>query len=348
MDKKAYMFPTEDALLYIQSDPLGLEGTGFQGHNLWSATNPSFGATFQLYLKNVSTKLKDVRVEKEKSLEKEKKEVLYPSMAELRKEQLEQAPILVWRISNAMGKEVKRFTTVPAKGISRVTWNLRANSTTNAKGGSNGFLVPEGDYRLEVLLVKNDSIDTLIYNHAFKIKALNNQTLVAKDPVALDIFRKKLAEINRKVQGTEELLGEFESQVTLLESVVLNYPETNLQWVSALRGLKLSLDSAKVLMYGDQLLSKHEFESAPSLTGRLGMVEYMLYDNTTGYTKSQEQHVQWVEEEYLEIQKRVKGMLLTLELIEEELSKSSIPYTNFVNHALNPKNDEQINFYLPK
>ena len=125
----------------------------------------------------------------------------------------------------------------------------------------------------------------------------------------------------------EELLGEFESQVTLLELVVLNYPETNLQWVSALRGLKLSLDSAKVLMYGDQLLSKHEFESAPSLTGRLGMVEYMLYDNTTGYTKSQEQHVQWVEEEYLEIQKRVKGMLLTLELIEEELSKSSIPYT---------------------
>jgi hypothetical protein len=327
LDKKAYMFPTEDALLYIQSDPLGLEGTGFQGHNLWSATNPSFGATFQLYLKNVPTKLKDVRVEKEKSLEKEKKEVLYPSMAELRKEQLEQASVLVWRISNAMGKEVKRFTTVPAKGIARVTWNLRANSTTNAKGGSNGFLVPEGDYRLEVLLVKNDSIDTLIYNHSFKIKALNNQTLVAKDPVALDIFRKKLADINRKVQGTEELMGEFESQVTLLESVVLNYPETNLQWVSALRGLKLSLDSAKVLMYGDQLLSKHEFESAPSLTGRLGMVEYMLYDNTTGYTKSQEQHVQWVEEEYLEIQKRVKGMLLTLELIEEELSKSSIPYT---------------------
>lgn len=327
LDKKAYMFPTEDALLYIQSDPLGLEGTGFQGHNLWSATNPSFGATFQLHLKNVPKKLKDVRVEKEKTLEKEKKEILYPSMAELRKEQLEQAPILVWRISNAMGKEVKRFTTVPAKGISRVTWNLRANSTTNAKGGSNGFLVPEGDYRLEVFLVKNDSIDTLIHNHSFKIKALNNQTLVAKDPVALDVFRKNLAEINRKVQGTKELLGEFESQVTLLESVVLNYPGTNLLWVSAIRGLKLSLDSTKVLMYGDQLLSKHEFESAPSLSGRLEMVEYMLYNNTSGYTKSQEKHIQWVEEEYLEIQKRVKSMLLTLEQIEEELSKSSIPYT---------------------
>ena len=46
LDQKAHIFPVKDALLYIPADPLGLEGTGFQGANLWAAKNPEFGATF--------------------------------------------------------------------------------------------------------------------------------------------------------------------------------------------------------------------------------------------------------------------------------------------------------------
>jgi 2-oxoglutarate dehydrogenase complex dehydrogenase (E1) component-like enzyme len=133
--------------------------------------------------------------------------------------------------------------------------------------------------------------------------------------------------MNRKVHGVGEILGELESQVGLLESLLLNYPGTSLEYVKTLRTLKKEMDSVKLVMYGDPLLAKHEFESAPSLTGRLGMVEYMLYDNTAGATKTQEVHLSIIEEIYPTLEVSVKAMLQQLEALEDALAKGPIPYT---------------------
>ncbi|MCF8416762.1 MAG: glycosyl hydrolase, partial [Crocinitomicaceae bacterium] len=86
LEKKAHLFTVKDALLYIPADPLGLDGTGFQGANLWQGKNPDFGATFTLHLKDEFKTLKQIRQEKEKALEKDKKDVAYPSFDEIRKE----------------------------------------------------------------------------------------------------------------------------------------------------------------------------------------------------------------------------------------------------------------------
>ena len=327
LGKKAYLFNTEDALLYVPADPLGLEGTGFQGHNMWSSENPAFGATFNFFLKDEYSSLKSKRQELEQSSEKEKKDVNYPTLNQLRAEQQEEGALLVWMITNGAGKEVKRFTTSPTKGISRVTWNLRANPTTSIAGGTNGFLVPAGTYSLAVYLVKNIGIDTLVKAHVFNVKALNNQTLVAKDPIALDGFRKDVSELSRKVNGVGEIMKELEAQLGLVQSALLNYPNTDLQLVQQVRTLKLGLDSCMVVMYGDGLLSKHEFESAPSLTGRLGMVEYMIYDNTAGATASQKANLMVATDEYALVSAHVKRMLMELNAIEEKLANVPIPYT---------------------
>jgi photosystem II stability/assembly factor-like uncharacterized protein len=75
MDKKAHLFKVKDALLYVPADPLGLEGTGFQGTNLWSAPNPDFGASFYVHLKEDFKTLKEKRQESEKALDKDKKDL---------------------------------------------------------------------------------------------------------------------------------------------------------------------------------------------------------------------------------------------------------------------------------
>lgn len=222
---------------------------------------------------------------------------------------------------------MKRFTSSPSKGLVRTVWNLRSNPVNNVAGGENGFLVAPGSYFLNIVSVSDQGIDTLVKGHAFEVKGLNNQTLVAKDPLALDAFRKRVSAMNRKVHGVGEILGELESQVGLLESLLLNYPGTSLEYVKTLRTLKKEMDSVKLVMYGDPLLAKHEFESAPSLNGRLGMVEYMLYDNTAGATKTQEVHLSIIEEIYPTLEVSVKGMLQQLEALEDALAKGPIPYT---------------------
>ena len=327
LNKKAHVFDTEDALLYIPADPLGLEGTGFQGHNMWASENPSFGAVFNFYLKDDIQSLKSKRQDKEKTLEKDKKDVNYPTMNELRAELQETQATCIWVISNDAGKEIKRFTTTPSKGISRITWNLRSNPTTTVNGGNNGFLVPAGKYSLRVYLVGDKGIDTLVSQHVFNVKALNNQTLVEKNLEVLNTFRKEVAEVSRKVSGVGEIIQEFATQLGLVETALLNYPNTDISMLREVKRLSLGLDSCKLIMYGDELLTKHEFESAPSLTGRLGMVEYMLYDNTTGVTNTHRSNLAAVKEEYVGVSSRIKQMLTLFYGIEDRLAQVPIPYT---------------------
>ena len=327
LNKKAHIFETEPALLYVPSDPLGLEGTGFQGHNLWASENPAFGAVFDFYIKDEFKSLKNLREEKEKATEKEKKDVFYPTFNELKAEAQEFSPNLVWVISNAEAKEIKRFTSTPTKGMSRVKWNLRSNPTNTVEGGNNGFLVQEGTYSLSVYLIKEKLIDTLIKNHLFTVKSLKNQTLLAKNSNELDVFRKEVAELNRKVSGMAEVMSELGTSAGLAESAVINYPNADLSLIQEIRKIKLGLDSCKEVLYGNSLLTKYEFEAPPSLMGRLGMVEYMLYDNTAGVTQTHRANVSIATEDYGILVSQMKRLLLNFIEIENKLALVPIPYT---------------------
>ncbi len=329
LDKKAYMFPTKEALLYIPSDPLGLEGTGFQGHNLWSADNRSFGAVFTLYQKEVGETKKSVRQEKEKALEKEKKDVFYPRLEELREENSQEQAKLIWSIHGVDGKEVSRFTTTPTKGISRIVWNLRSNPISSLSGGQNGFLVPEGTYQLAVVQWENGAIDTLIKNHRFAVKALKNQTLLAAQPESLQQFRNEVGETSRKVKAVSEMVGELDGQLSTLKEVLLNYPNADLSLLKNVKAMKAGLDTCKRILYGDDLLAKHEFEVPPSLRSRLDMVEYMLYDNTAGVSATHRSNLSMVKEEYNEVYNRVKILWVALMNLEDQLTSLNIPYTKF-------------------
>jgi hypothetical protein len=159
------------------------------------------------------------------------------------------------------------------------------------------------------------------------VKALSNQTLIAKNPEELNAFRKEVAEVSRKVSGVGEIIQEFSTQLGLVESALLNYPNTDISMLREIKNLSLGLDSCKLIMYGDELLTKHEFESAPSMTGRLGMVEYMLYDNTSGVSNTHRANLAAVKEEFIGVSVRIKQMLTTFYGIEERLAQVPIPYT---------------------
>lgn len=331
LDKKAYMFPIKDALLYVPSDPLGLEGTGFQGANMWASSNPEFGATFTLHIKDEYKNLKSIRQEKEKALEKDKKDVLYPTFDEMRMEEQDENAQLIYIIRDSKGNEVRRLISSPSKGISRISWNLRGESTNpvNPKGShnkNNGFLVPSGTYSVQVLLLKNGKTEILTDKTNFNVKALNNQTLVAENPADLDAFRKELAELNRNVSGASRLLSESKEKLDIIQHALLTYPNTDLKLTEETRALKLIYDECSIALWGDGLKTSKEFETVPSITGRLGLIEYMLYENTTGVTNSQKANKAIVEEEYKAFRIKLDDLIKRLKALELKLDEFSVPY----------------------
>lgn len=326
LNKRAHLFPVKDALLYVPATPLGGGGTGSQGHNMWSAKNPSFGATFSLYLDGVASSLRSKRQKEEKKLEKGGTAVYYPSFEEIRAEDLEGKASLVWQIYDASGSEVRRMKSAPKKGIQRQVWNLRTNTTDPIGSRGSGFLVTPGNYTVSISLVKDGSVELLVDKQAFTVKGLNNQTLLAENPEELKEFRAEMSELNRKVSGTEKVLGETKESIEMIEKALLNYPNTDLALLSSLREMKISLKDLEVLMWGDNARSSRDFETVPSISGRLGMVGYQIYQNTAGITKTHRLNMQIAEKQYNTLRSELNKIIGELIVVESKL-EGIIPYT---------------------
>ena len=327
LDKKAFLFPVKPALQYVPADPLGLDGTGFQGHNMWAASNPTFGATFSLYIKDEYKTLKDIRQEKEKALEKEKKDVFYPTFDELRKEALDEAANLIWVITDQTGKEIRRMTSSPTKGIVRMSWNLRSNSSTSIGATSNGFLVPTGNYFVSISLVQNGLVEELVTKQSFTVIGLNNQTLVAKNPAELVLFRNDVAVLNQKINNASNWLGEVNDVLKEMQSTLINYPNTELSLLSETRALKLLYDEAALVLWGDKIKSSREFETLPSINDRMGMVEYQLYENTAGVSNTHRANKAIAEEQYNALSISLGVISNRMKALQEKLNSVPIPYT---------------------
>jgi septal ring factor EnvC (AmiA/AmiB activator) len=187
-------------------------------------------------------------------------------------------------------------------------------------------LVTPGDYTVSISLVKDGSVELLVDKQAFTVKGLNNQTLLAENPDELKAFRAEMAELNRKVSGTEKVLGETKESIELIEKALLNYPNTDLSLLKSIREMKVSLKGLELLMWGDNARSSRDFETVPSISGRLGMVGYQIYQNTAGVTKTHRSNKQIAEKQYNALRTELNEIIGELNAIESQL-EGIIPYT---------------------
>jgi len=336
LDKPVYLFPIKDALQYVPSAPLGLRGTGSQGANLWHAENPKFGATFSLYIKETESTLKQKRIKKQKEQEKNKEAVPYPTFDALRAEANEDKKQLIWIIRDSNGKEVKRLKTSPSKGISRINWDLRMETTSPVKINKSkpgrysspdvGFLVAPGKYSVEIISIKDGVMEQLVQKTSFNVIGLNNQTLIASNNNELTQFRKAVAETKRSLDGASKIVGETGEKIKLLEHAIKTYPNTDLNLLLEMEALKTKLDGCKVMLWGDGIKSSHEFETEPSISGRIGIVHYQLFSNTTGVTQTQRDNKAIAEEEYAAFRVILDDVIVRVKAVEKKLEAASMPY----------------------
>jgi len=336
LDKKAFLYPVKDALVYVPTSPLGLTGAGSQGANYFMADNPTFGTVFSIYMKDSYKTLKSIRQEKEKALEKDKKEVPYPTFDELRKENQEESAKLIWIIRDSLGLEIKKITSTPSIGISRLSWNLRMEPTSPINpnkqkpgrydSGDDGFLVTAGLYSVEVLLLKNGVSEMVVAKTNFRVKGLNNQSTAKPNNAELFAFRKEVSELNRSVSGSSRLMNENNDKLSLMKLAITNYPNTDIKLLEEVRAMEIAFDECEVLIYGDGLKASKEVETPPSFNSRLANVEYQLYESTTGVTASQKLNVQISREEYQVFRTKLDALIIQVKVLETKLATKSIPY----------------------
>ena len=234
VEKAAYIFPVTDVLMYMQT-----RGKYGQESSFYSAKNPDFGVTFTYFLKKVPKTLKQERHEKEKELFEEKKAIPQPSREDLRLEEAEQVPKLIFTIYDEPGNAIRILTQKASKGINRITWDLRYPSTSPVSSGAtksqtegpgssrsseSGLLAMPGAYSVGMDIFENGDVTALVEPVTFNTTLLHHATLPAKDPQALVAFQNEVSELSRVITGTQRMAREQLEKLTYIKNALHQTP----------------------------------------------------------------------------------------------------------------------------
>lgn len=338
MEKEAHIFATKDAWMYIEDMPLGIRGKGFQGASYYTADNPKVGATFTYYFKESLKTMKQKRREQEKKLRKEGKPVPYPSFEEMRKEDREEKPYLLFTIADEKGEVVRRYERSASAGVKRLVWDFRYPSTSPVSLRSGelnpfssedlGYMALAGEYQVSMGKVVNGQYTELVAPQKFTIKMLNRATIPAEDRAEVLAFQKKAGELYRLISATGKVHGQLMDKVKYLKAAVRETPEANPEMLAQIRAVALQLHDLRQKLYGDRSVSRRQFETKPSIAGRVGSIVYGLWSTTTEPTTTLRNNYQLAATDFQPVLAEIKKLAEeTIPAMEEKLEKSGAPWT---------------------
>jgi photosystem II stability/assembly factor-like uncharacterized protein len=335
LDKDAYLFEVPDALAYIQTNK-----KHGQGATPYFGKNPDFGATFTYYIKELPKTLKQIRKEKEKELIKNKAKIPIPSLVDLRAEEKEIAPYLIFTIKDKTDKVVRKINKSLSKGINRLTWDLKYagfnpsklsdgkfNPLTNADGM---FLVLPGEYSVSINQYANGEITNLAKAIKFNVVPLNNVTLPAEDRAAMVTFQAKTIELIRVVNGTENVAEDINKRIQSLKQVISNTPSVPNELMKKVTMLETEMEGIMWEFNGQKAKASPEenLPAIPSISDRLQKLIYFQEETTQSTTQNMKNSYNRIVEKFNPVYKRIKIILeKDIKTIEKEVEQYGAPYT---------------------
>ncbi len=335
------LYPVRDALTFERSTPYGLPRQSFQGDNFYLGDNLGASALLTYSIGEESSTAKDARLKREKELRADGGDNAYPSYDELKAEDLEADPYLLFTISDSEGNVVRKLTSKVAKGVNRIIWNLRYASTEpisltpppfyNPFGGSNeGTLVPPGEYSVTLSKVTDGTVDQLDGPVSFNIVPLNNTVLPASDRNALADFQSDVNMLSAKVSATAQRLRELNNQMRHMKEAINLAPTSQDRMAELYEELSTKTYELRAMLSGDRVAGRLDIGSPPSVANRIGFLTYEQSNSTSEPTGTHRSSFAIASEEFDEVEAGLRNLLKNeYAELQRMLRESGAPYTPY-------------------
>ncbi len=336
LSQDAHIFPTRDALLYIVKDPFAYSGKGFQGESYYGADNPPFGAVFTYYLKDDIQTREEARHEAEKKTAEAGRDVGYPSFEEMRAEDREQDPYLLFTVTKPSGEIVRRMAAKPSKGIHRIAWNLRypASTPVDARGdfkpldeGRDGPYAAPGTYRVSLAKVVDGVATEMVAPVEFQVVPLNNATLATDDRAALVAFQQEADGLLGEVMRASRRLDEAATTLASLKQATLRSTTVPTSVLEQARALEERIAELQVQLDGDRSVATRQFETTPSISDRVQTAVYSSYGSTSAPTGTQRDQLQIARDQMAEVGPAVDAVARDVRSLAVRIDQLGAPYT---------------------
>lgn len=334
LEKDAQIFPIKDALMYLPTD-----NKYGQGSTVYSAKNPDFGAVFTYYLKDSPKKLKDKRQEGETKLFEKGERIPQPTDKEMRTEREEIDPYLTFTITDEAGNVICRINKAPSSGINRINWDFRYRNLSTVDGmekydpfgaSNSGVPVMPGKYKVSLSITCRDTTKQLAGPVEFNAVVLNNTTLPPTDKASVVEFRKKVMELARVMDGTEQYSQALLQRSYALQTALNAVPEANADLRNRIAKVSNRLEDIE-LKFNNNSNRPSDEENPPApvtLNNRLGKVVWAHWASTGNPTQMQKDAYNILLQEFPVIYEQVKRIGETeLPDLEKEAEKLGAPAT---------------------
>ncbi|HJQ25072.1 MAG TPA: glycosyl hydrolase [Blastocatellia bacterium] len=301
LTQEAALFPVKDALMYIQSQPLGGRGKSFQGESFYTADNPPFGATFTYYLKEAPKTRKQLRQEAEKEAEKKGQPLYQPTLEELRAEDEEEAPAIIFTVKDSEGHVVRRLVGPAVAGFNRSSWDLRYSTPVISQRPPApeeeifgeppaGPLVMPGKYSVSLARRVAGTITPLGVAQEFTITVDGQGQMNPVDRAALVEFQQKVARLQRAVTGALETANQLKTRLALIKRALQETPAADFKLTQDAQAIERQLDDILRALRGDQTARSRSQETPPSINDRVGTILGEQRMSTSRPTRTQQDH----------------------------------------------------------
>jgi hypothetical protein len=315
-----------------------------QGSTWFTVDNPEFGAEFTYYLKEVPKTLKAERNEKEKELFEAKKPIPQPTRDQLRAEEAEEDPYLVFAIRDGSGEPIRKLYKKASKGINRMHWDFRYASSNPVGGSSSGrfgraggddfnsssgLLAMPGSYTVEIYQVARGEVTQLTDPAAFQAELLNHATLPASDYGALVAFQREVSEFSRVMTGTRQLAREQQTKLEAIRKAMKQTPGTGVEMLDQVLGLERNLDDLLFALEGPD--ARASWEELPPmqvpLNRRLSVMIRTHWSSTAELTTTETEQLRILKEEFPPVLAQLEEVIAGIAQVEDRLDELKAPWT---------------------
>jgi hypothetical protein len=279
------------------------------------------------------------RQEAEKEAAKKNALVTLPRLSDLSAEEEEEAPAVIFTITDSSGRVVRRLTGPVTAGMQRVSWDLRYPPTSlppppNPETenpfdeGPGGPLVMPGAYRVSAARRVDGVLTPLGSPQDFEIVVEGQSSMSGPDRVALVEFQQKVARLQRAVQGALEAANALKPRLALIRRALLDTPSVGDKLLDDAASLDKRTNDILRALRGDNALRARNINLPPSISERVGNIVGAQRLSTARPTQTQINQynaaAQEFEQTLAQLRQLIEGDLARL---EKQMEAAGAPWT---------------------
>ena len=335
--QESQLFPVSEALMYIRSSA----AVGSQGASQYLAPNPPYGATISYFLKEAIKTKRQIRQETERAAERDKQPIRFPGKKELLEEAEEEAPALLFTITDAEGKVVRRLSTPAMPGIQRVTWDFRYAPPVvqpppqippgfegldfGGFGGPQGELAMPGKYTVTMGKKIGGIIAVLPGSQSFNVVVEGTEAMTAADQAALAEFQRKVGHLQRTVSGATDAATNAKTRLGLIKRAAQEATGSNQNLLNQVNALDDKVDEILQALRGGRELTDIP---PPAINQRVSTIAQRIRMSALRPTKSQEDNYNIASEELKTVLAKLKTLIESdMPKLEKALDAAGAPWT---------------------